>query len=77
MSVAKEILVPFPDKSLRDGAEIKTWMDGWLVGYQQFLTEGFSYEQMIFLMEESYKAGLNSERLEKADIINIMREKDI
>ena len=77
MNDIKEILVPFPNKPLRDGVEIKTWMDGWLAGYQEFLTNGFSYEQMVFLMGESYMAGINGERLEKADIINTMRDKNI
>lgn len=37
----KELLMPFPDDTLRDGREIKTWQDGWVIGH----IEGYNKSQ--------------------------------
>jgi hypothetical protein len=49
-----ELLIPFPSHKLRDGSEIKTWMNGWEEGHK----EGYNKakEQFRYTEEDLRKA---------------------
>ena len=54
-----EILIPYPDQTLRDGKEIKTWMGGWESGFKEAKEELFTLEQLksaLILCDETHKS---------------------
>ena len=55
-----EILVPVPgqeDGNFRDGKEIKTWMDAWLIGYKTAMKEYASQPKGAGVNKPSEKIG--------------------
>ena len=51
-----EVLIPFPTYKLRDGSEIKTWMNGWEEGHK----EGYNKAKETYkYTEEDLKKAIN------------------
>jgi hypothetical protein len=58
-----ELLIPFPSIQLRDGKEIKSWMDGYEKGYLDSKHNSYSLKDMMKIAQMAFTIKSNNETI--------------